>query len=180
MMSLTKCQEHHLHHKYQWLAATSFPMDIHICICWLAQNFGAIHYRKIFEQFFCLVWAFCWETENISHHSLLMQVTHKVETSNPLQQLSSIPKGFFFLRGLTKDCSMEHKMKTVSNSLHHVCNLVFHKHPRISSNWHWWHWYIWWGWTSYLEGFWFLLEDFLKIIFFAWWNIWVSIILLLS
>jgi hypothetical protein len=29
------------------------------------------------------------------------------------------------------------------------------------------------------RGFWFVLEDFLKIIFFAWWNIWASIILLL-
>jgi hypothetical protein len=51
--------------------------------------------QKDLWAIFCLVWAFCWETENISHHSLLMQVTHKVETSNPLQQLSSIPKVFF-------------------------------------------------------------------------------------
>jgi hypothetical protein len=31
----------------------------------------------------------------------------------------------------------------------------------------------------YLEGFWFLLEDFLQILIFTWWNVWVSIILLL-
>jgi len=51
--------------------------------------------QKDLWAIFCLVWAFCWETVNISHHSLLMQVTHKVETSNPLQQLSSIPKVCF-------------------------------------------------------------------------------------
>ncbi len=31
----------------------------------------------------------------------------------------------------------------------------------------------------YLEGFWFLLEDFFKDYIFAWWNIWIFIILLL-
>jgi hypothetical protein len=31
----------------------------------------------------------------------------------------------------------------------------------------------------YLEGFWFLLEDFCKDYILAWWNIWISIILLL-
>jgi hypothetical protein len=130
-----------------WLAATSPGGYTYICICWLAHYFGASHYRKIFEQIFVLYEHFAERQK--TYHTILFwcKWLTKLKPQTHYNNLAKFPR-FFFSEASTKDCSMEHKMKTISNSLHHVCNLVFHKHPRISSNWYWWHWNIW-GWTSF-------------------------------
>jgi len=128
-------------HKSQWIY-------IYVYVDWPKILGQAITERSL-SNFFVLYEHFAERQK--TYHTILFwcKWLTKLKPQTHYNNLARFPRFFFFFFfwGLTKDCSMEHKMKTTSNSLHHVCNLVFHKHPR-SSNWHWWHCYIW-SWTSF-------------------------------